>query len=175
MPHGAWRAIGNVFSRAILSSCSIWANRLPVASTGIESGPPTVAIGTIGTRLRIASLMKPLRPARIASSRLVHGRSESISPPGHSATSCPAASAAVMLSGAAGNTPIRRKYEPKPGVAISASCAVPCSFRDSPKWRHHCAPTVHASQTNGAPEWIPTNSAGGGGIRSQPSISIRNQ
>ena len=40
--------------------------RRPVASTGIESGPPTVAIGTIGTPLRIASLMNPMRSASTA-------------------------------------------------------------------------------------------------------------
>ena len=36
-----------------------------------------------------------------------------------------------------------------PGAAISASCAVPCSRRSSPKRRHHWMPTVHASHTNG--------------------------
>jgi hypothetical protein len=56
--------------------------RQPLARTGIESGPPTVEIGTIGTPQRIASRMKPIRPARIALSRLTHGRSESRSPPG---------------------------------------------------------------------------------------------
>jgi hypothetical protein len=67
----------------------------------------------------------PLRPARIAWSRLVHGRSESTSPPGHSATSRPAASAPAMLSGAAGRTPMLRKKLPITGAAISMSCAVP--------------------------------------------------
>ena len=62
-----------------------------------------------------------------------------------------------------------------PGAAISTSCAVPCSGRSWPKWRHHWMPTVHASHTNGAPEWMPTSSAGGSGMRSQPSISWRNQ
>ncbi len=174
-PHGAWSAIGNIFSRATLSSWSTLARRRPLASTGIESGPPIVAIGTIGTALRIASLMNPLRPARTASSRLVHGRSESRSPPGQRITSWPSASAAEMLSGAAGSTPMRRKYHPKPGIAISASWAVPWTIRLSPKCRHHWAPIVHASHTNGAPEWIPTSSTGGLGMFSQPSTSIRNQ
>ena len=58
-----------------------------MASTGIESGPPTVAIGTIGTPLLIAIRTNPFRPASTASSRLTQGRSESTSPPGHSATS----------------------------------------------------------------------------------------
>ena len=62
-----------------------------------------------------------------------------------------------------------------PGAAISASCAVPCSGRVGPKRRHHWMPTVQASQTNGAPEWIPTSSTGGSGMCSQPSISMRNQ
>src|SRR3954470_191277 len=109
IPHGAWIEIGNIFSRATLSSCSALASRRPRASTGIESGPPTVAIGTIGTPARIAIRMKPLRPASTAWSRSVHGRSESISPPGHSATSCPASSAEAIESGAAGSTPILRK------------------------------------------------------------------
>ena len=109
MPHGNWTAIGNIFSRATRSSASSLARRLPVASTGIESGPPTVEIGTIGTPVRIASLTNPVRPASSASSRLVQARSASRSPPGHSATSRPAASAEEMLSGAAGSTPIFRK------------------------------------------------------------------
>ena len=108
-PQGAWIATGNIFRRATLSSRNRLAIRRPVAMTGIASGPPTVAIGTTGTPLLIASRMKPVRPARTASSRCVHGRSESRSPPGHSATSWPAASAAAMLSGAAGTTPMRRK------------------------------------------------------------------
>ena len=78
-------------------------------STGIASAPPTVAIGTIGTPARIAIFTKPVRPARVASSRSFHGRSESTSPPGHSATSRPSASAVAMESGAAGRTPIARK------------------------------------------------------------------
>jgi hypothetical protein len=57
--------------------------------------------------------MKPIRPARIAVSRWTHGRSASRSPPGHSATSRPAASAAVMLSG----VPIRTLERP-PGRSI---------------------------------------------------------
>ena len=61
------------------------------------------------------------------------------------------------------------------GAAMSASCAVPCSGRSVPKRRHHWMPTVHASHTNGAPEWMPTSSTGGSGRCSQPSISIRNQ
>ena len=77
-----------------------------------------------------------------------------------------------MLSGAAGSTPMRRKYAPIKGAAISASWAVPCSGRCSPNRRHHWIPIVQASQTNGAPEWIPISSAGGSGSRSQPSISI---
>jgi hypothetical protein len=40
-----------------------------VARTGIESGPPTVEIGTIGTQLRMASFTNPIRPASTASSR----------------------------------------------------------------------------------------------------------
>ena len=103
MPQGALSAIGNIFRRATLSSCSARARRRPLTSTGIESGPPTVAIGTIGTPALIAIRTKPLRPARIASSRRVQVRSESISPPGHSATSWPAASAAEIESGAAGS------------------------------------------------------------------------
>ena len=62
-----------------------------------------------------------------------------------------------------------------PGAAISASWAVPWIGRSLPKWRHHCTPTVHASQTKGAPEWMPTRSTGCSGMFSQPSISIRNQ
>ncbi len=146
-----------------------------MARTGIESGPPTVEIGTIGTQLRMASLTNPIRPASTAWSRWDHGRSESRSPPGQSATSRPSARAEAMLSGAAGSTPMRRKYEPNTGMAISASCAVPCSGRSSPNRRHHCTPTVQASHTNGAPEWIPISRAGGSGSFSQPSTSIRNQ
>src|SRR5215208_220416 len=81
-PHGALSEIGMILMRATLSSWRALASRLPLVSTGIESGPPTVAIGTIGTPVLIASLMKPVRPARIALSRLTHGRSESTSPPG---------------------------------------------------------------------------------------------
>ena len=109
IPHGAWSATGKTLRFATLSSCSALATRRPPSRTGIESGPPTVEIGTIGTPERIAILMNPVRPARTASSRWVHLRSESRSPPGHSATSRPAASAAEMLSGAAGRTPIARK------------------------------------------------------------------
>jgi len=68
-----------------------------------------------------------------------------------------------------------RKYVPTTGAAISASCAVPCSGRSDPKCRHHWKPTVHASHTKGAPEWIPISSAGGSGSFSKPSISILNQ
>ena len=143
--------------------------------TGIASGPPTVAIGTIGTPVLIAIFTKPVRPASSAVSRRNQWRSESISPPGQSATSRPAARALVMLSGAAGSTPIFRKYQPISGVAIKASCAVPWMGRSSPKRRHHMIPTVQASQTNGAPEWTPIRSVGGSGIFSQPSTSIRNQ
>jgi protease I len=64
---------------------------------------------------------------------------------------------------------------PRTGVAIRASCAVPWSGRSSPNRRHHCTPTVQASQTNGAPEWMPISRAGGSGSFSQPSTSIRNQ
>ena len=174
MPQGALMAIGNIFSRAIRSSCIALASRRPRASTGIESGPPMVAIGTIGTPVEMAIRTNPLRPASTALSRSVHGRSESTSPPGHSATSRPAASAVEIESDAAGSTPILRNMSPIPGAAISASCAVPCSGRSSPNFRHHWKPTVHASHTNGAPEWMPTSSAGGGGSFSQPSISIRN-
>ena len=85
------------------------ASPLPLASTGIESGPPTVAIGTIGTCAWIAIRMKPVRPASTALSRSLQGRRESISPPGHTATSRPAASAPAIESGAAGSTPILRK------------------------------------------------------------------
>ena len=63
----------------------------------------------IGTPERIAMRMKPLRPASTALSRSTHGRSESTSPPGHNATSRPAASADAIVSGAAGSTPILRK------------------------------------------------------------------
>jgi hypothetical protein len=135
-PHGAFSAIGMILMRAILSSWSTLARRRPLVSTGIESGPPTVAIGTIGTPVRMARRMKPLRPARIASSRLTHGRRESTSPPGQRATSWPAASADVIESAAAGITPILRKYLPTSGAAMRASCAVPCSGRSSPKCRH---------------------------------------
>jgi hypothetical protein len=120
-PQGAISEIGMILMRAILSSWSTFASRRPLVSTGIESGPPTVAIGTIGTPVLIASRMKPLRPARTASSRFIHGRSESRSPPGHSATSWPSASAVDIESGAAGITPMRRKYAPTPGAAINAS------------------------------------------------------
>jgi hypothetical protein len=109
MPHGALIAIGNILRRATLSSWRARARRRPLSSTGIESGPPTVAIGTIGTPALIAIRTKPLRPARTASSRRDQVRSESISPPGHSATSWPAARAEAIESGAAGSTPMRRK------------------------------------------------------------------
>ena len=101
--------IGNIFSRSVLSRRSALAIPRPLNSTGIESGPPTVATGTIGTCALIAMRTKPLRPARTALSRWLHGRSESTSPPGHRATSRPAASAPAMLSGAAGRTPMLRK------------------------------------------------------------------
>ena len=41
------------------------------------------------------------------------------------------------------------------GAAMRASWAVPCSGRLRPKRRHQWMPIVHASQTNGAPEWMP--------------------
>jgi hypothetical protein len=69
----------------------------------------------------------------------------------------------------AGRTPMRRKYEPRTGVAISASWTVPCNGRSDPKRRNHCTPRVHASHTKGAPEWMPIRSAGGSGRFSQPS------
>lgn len=75
----------------------------------MASAPPTVAMGTMGTPARIAILTNPVRPARLARSRSVHGRSESTSPPGHSATSRPSANAVAIASGAAGRTPIERK------------------------------------------------------------------
>ena len=80
---------------------------VPRISTGIASAPPTVAIGTIGTPARIAIFTNPLRPARLARSRSLHGRSESTSPPGHSATSRPSASAVEMASGRGGQDPHR--------------------------------------------------------------------
>ena len=175
IPQGSEMARGKTLSRNSRSSRKARESRSPRISTGMASAPPTVAIGTIGTPARIAIFTKPFRPARFAWSRSLHGRSESTSPPGHSATSCPSASAAAMASGAAGNTPIERKYRPNPGMAISASWAVPCRGRSEPNRRHHCRPTVQASHTNGAPEWMPTNNAGGSPMFSQPSISIRNQ
>ena len=81
----------------------------PLHGTAHDALMAAPAIGRIGTPVLIASLMKPLRPASTASSRLTHGRSESTSPPGHSATSRPAASAPAIESGAAGRTPILRK------------------------------------------------------------------
>jgi hypothetical protein len=175
IPQGSEMASGNTMSRSNRSSRKARESLSPRISTGMASAPPTVAIGTIGTPARIAIFTNPFRPARFAWSRSVHGRSESTSPPGHSATSRPSASAVAMASGAAGNTPIDRKYRPNPGMAINASSAVPCSGRSWPNRRHHCRPTVQASQTNGAPEWMPTSKAGGSPTFSQPSISIRNQ
>ena len=123
----------------------------------------------------MAIFTNPVRPARMALSRSVQWRSESTSPPGHRATSWPAASAAAMLSGAAGSTPIFRKKVPMTGAAIRTSWAVPWMGRSVPKRRHQCTPTVHASHTNGAPEWTPISRTGGSGRCSQPSTSIRNQ
>ena len=114
MPHGAWMAIGNIFRRATLSSLSTFASRRPVASTGIESGPPTVEIGTIGTPLRIASLMKPVRPAEDRLVALGPRPQRVALAPGHSATSWPAASAAAMLSGR------RRQHAHAPEVGADA-------------------------------------------------------
>ena len=99
--------------------------------------------------------MKPVRPASTALSRSVHGRSESISPPGQSATSRPAASAPAMR--------VRRRRAARPSCGSSRRCPARPSARrarsraagrSSPKRRHHWMPTVHASHTNGAPEWI---------------------
>ena len=168
MIHGSEMAMGKTFRRANLSSPSAFASLSPRMSTGMASAPPTVATGTMGTPIRIASLTKPVRPPSVASSRLLHGRSESTSPPGHTITSRPSANAVDIESGAAGNTPMDRKTLPINGNAISASCAVPCRMRFSPKCRHHCAPTVHASHTNGAPECTPTTRTGDSGIVSQP-------
>jgi hypothetical protein len=79
-----------------------------------------------------------------------------------------------MLSGAAGSTPILRKYVPINGKAMSASWAVPWSGRSPPKCRHHWMPTAQASHGKGTGV-DPTTRAGRSGMRSQPETSIRNQ
>ena len=108
MPHGTCSAIGNIFSRAILSSRSSFASppagrqhrhRVGAADRRDRDDRDAAADG---------HRMDPC-DLRAASSRCVHLRSESTSPPGHRATSCPASSAASIVSGLAGITPIVRK------------------------------------------------------------------
>ena len=149
-------AIGNIFSRATLSSCSAFASRRPRASTGIESGPPTVAIGTIGTPARIAIRMKPLRPASTASSRSVHGRSESISPPGHSATSWP-------LPARKRSSPARPAARPS-GGSRSRSAATPSARRA--RCRAAGGRCRSAATTGCRPSTRPTRTARRSGCRS---------
>ncbi len=160
IPHGSEIASGNTLSRSSWSSCNNCDRRSPRISTGMASAPPTVAIGTIGTPARIAIFTKPLRPARLARSRSAHGRSESTSPPAITRRRGPRPAPSRSRPARPAAPPSTRKYRPIPGMAISASCAVPCNGRSWPNRRHHCRPTVHASQTNGAPEWMPTNSTG---------------
>lgn len=84
-------------------------NGNPAMIGAVAPRTPTVATGTIGTPDRIAWRTKPFRPARTALSRLRQLRIASCSPPGHTTTSWPAASALVTPSRDAGITPTARK------------------------------------------------------------------
>ena len=85
------------------------AMNLPSESTNTVSWPPTVATGVMGTPERMACRTKPLRPPRMALSRLVQCRIASTSPPGQTMTSCPAANAELTPFRDAGMTPTARK------------------------------------------------------------------
>ena len=122
----------------------------------------------------IAIRTKPLRPASTALSRSVQGRSESTSPPGHTATSRPAASAVEIESGAraarpscgTGRRPRRGHQRVVRGAvqhAVLAEVAPPLKA-DGPGVPHERRAGVDADQQRRAEP-----------AAFQPSISIRNQ
>jgi hypothetical protein len=105
--------IGRLAPRSVLLSpvtlSSALASHWPSETTKTVSCPPTVATGRIGTPERIACFTKPVRPPRVATSRLRQLRMESISPPGQTTTSFPAARVAPTLFRWAAITPTARK------------------------------------------------------------------
>ena len=69
-PNGGPICAGSTLSRSSLSSCSSLAKRRPRPRKSAVSWPPMATTGTIGTPCSIASLTKPVRPAKSISRRL---------------------------------------------------------------------------------------------------------
>ena len=71
--------------------------------------------------------------------------------------------------------PTIEEYQPKSTLVTKEHKVERAKFPFIDIHSHHWNPTVQASQTKGAPEWMPMRRVGGSGMRSQPSIVIRNQ
>ena len=114
-PNGGPSTIGDTFTRMRRRWGMNLSSFSPRLSTIDVSCAPHDTTGTMGTPVRSASLMKPVRPAKSIWLRSLQGRKTSWSPPGNTTRLPPSRSTCSAASWPASMAPARRTYLPMPG------------------------------------------------------------